>query len=43
MGVWNRKGALLQEQEEEGEKGVNSCELYGEDPQNRKAHMHCRP
>lgn len=24
-------------------KGVNSCVLHGEDPQNSKAHMHCRP
>lgn len=26
-----------------GEKGASSCVLRGEDPQNRKAHTHCRP
>lgn len=44
LGVTSRKGPLLQKEEKGGQaKGVNSCVLHGEDPQNSMAHTHCRP
>lgn len=45
LGVSSRKRALAAEEEKGAgwAKGANSCVLHGEDPQNSKAHAHCRP